>query len=61
MQENMEHAQQRDAINRKKLFFRKSIVPEDDEDENEEGVEPRGSHDHEYTEMTVDTILNGKV
>lgn len=60
MQENMEHAQQRDAINRKKLFFRKSIVPEDDEDENEEGVEPRGSHDHEYTEMTVDTILNGK-
>lgn len=60
MQENMERAQQRDAIHREKFYFRKSVVPEDEE-ETEEGVEPRGSHDHEYTEMSVDTIINGKV
>ena len=62
----MERAQQRDAIHREKFYFRKSIVPEDDEEENDEkgdnkGAGPRGSHDHEYTEMSVNTILNGKV
>ena len=61
MQENMERAQQRDAVHREKFYFRKSVVPEDDEDEAAEGAGPHGSHDHEYTEMSVDTIINGKV
>ena len=60
MQENMVRAQKRDAIRRERFYFRKSVVPDDDEDETNEGVESRGSHDHEYTEMSVDTILNGK-
>ena len=62
----MERAQQRDAIHREKFYFRKSIVPEDDEEDDDEkgdkkGAGPRGSHDHEYTEMSVNSILNGKV
>ena len=61
MQENMERAQQRDAVHREKFYFRKSVVPEDDEDEAAEEAWPHGSHDHEYTEMSVDTIINGKV
>ena len=64
MQENMKRAQKRDAVHNEKFYFRKSVVP-DDEDETDEGAEPRGSHDqshdHEYSEMSVDTILNGKV
>ena len=61
MQENMVRAQRRDAIHREKFHFRKSLVPDDDEDDDNEGVEPHESHDHEYTEMSMDTIINGKV
>ena len=65
MQENMVRAQRRDAIHQEKFYFRKSVVPEDDEDVDEEGAGHHGSHDgshdHEYTEMTVDAIVNGKV
>ena len=63
MQENMVRAQKRDALHSERFYFRKSVVPDDDEDDDDddEGVEPRGSHDHEYTEMSVDTIINGKV
>jgi glutamate--cysteine ligase catalytic subunit len=67
MQENMVRAQARDAIHRERFYFRKSVVPDDDEDEGAEpsgsrdqGVEPRRSHDQEYTEMSIDAILNGK-
>ena len=63
MQENMRRAQQRDAVHQEKFYFRKSVVPEDDEEEEEEGEKeslPK-SHDHEFTEMTLDTIVNGKV
>ena len=60
MQENMTRAQKRDAVRSEKFYFRKSVVPDDDKDDNE-GAEPKGSHDHEYTEMSVDTIINGKV
>ncbi|CAI8000011.1 Glutamate--cysteine ligase catalytic subunit, partial [Geodia barretti] len=59
MQENMTRAQKRDAVRSEKFYFRKSVVPDDDKDDNE-GAEPKGSHDHEYTEMSVDTIINGK-
>ena len=63
-------AVQRDAIHREKFYFRKSVVPEDDEEEEEGKGEGEGpsvdhthptSHDHEFTEMTIDTIVNGKV
>ena len=70
MQENMRRSQQRDAVHREKFYFRKSVVPEDDEEEEEGKGEGEGpsvdhthptSHDHEFTEMTIDTIINGKV
>ena len=62
MQENMARAQKRDAVRIEKFYFRKSVVPDDDkDDDSKDGAEPRGSHDHEYTEMSVDTIMNGKV
>lgn len=65
MEENMRRAQNRDAVGSEKFFFRKSLVPEDKEDE-EEGVtdsSPKAtvSHDHEYTQMNIDTVINGKV
>ncbi|CAI8027314.1 Glutamate--cysteine ligase catalytic subunit [Geodia barretti] len=61
MQENMARAQKRDAVRSEKFYFRKSVVPDDDKDDDDkEGAEPRGPHDHEYTEMSVDTIINGK-
>ena len=62
MQENMARAQKRDAVRSEKFYFRKSVVPDDDKDDDDkDGAEPRGSHDHEYTEMSVDAIINGKV
>ena len=65
----MKKAQVRDAVHREMFYFRKSLVPEDNE---EEGVDPTHSsghrhdhtpksHDHEYTLMSIDTIVNGKV
>ena len=55
----------RDAVKTQEFYFRKSLVPEDEE---EEGGASDGhthqqpvSHDHEYTQMSVDTIINGKV
>lgn len=64
----MKRAQVRDAVNREKFYFRKSLVPEDDDEEEEAGGDSSGSHDHmpkshdnEYTLMSIDTIVNGKV
>ena len=48
----------RDAVNSQKFYFRKSVVPEDEEEEKDHTPQ---SHDHEYTEMSINTILNGKV
>ena len=65
----MVHAQQRDAVARERFHFRKSLVPEDDQDDDDssttaaaaEDHTPSKSHDREYTLMSVDTIVNGKV
>ena len=62
MHENMARAQKRDAVRSEKFYFRNTIFSDDDDDEDAiEGAGPKGSHDHEYTEMSVDTIINGKV
>ncbi len=62
MEENFKRGQQRDAINNQNFYFRKSVVPEDDEDEEEtDHTHQPKSHDHEYTLMNIDTIINGKV
>ena len=64
----MRNAYKRDAVHREQFYFRKSLVPEGDEDEelltgSEEAVAtgPPPSIDNEYTLMTVNTIINGKV
>ncbi len=60
----MKRAQNRDAVRTEKFYFRKSIVPED-EDEAEtvssSASQSTKSHDQEYTTMSVDTIINGNV
>ena len=54
----MQRSQLRDAVNSQKFYFRKSVVPEDEEEAKDH---PPQSHDHEYTEMSINTIINGKV
>lgn len=62
MEENMKRAQERDAVNRCKFYFRRCMLPEDvDEDEEPPSTPQAASHDHEYSLMTIDTIINGKV
>ena len=65
MEENMKRAQVRDAVKSQMFYFRKNLVPEDDEEEEETDPAPSAkapkSHDNEYTLMNVDTIINGKV
>ncbi len=58
-EENLERSQLRDAVNSQKFYFRKNVVPEDEEETKD--PPPSESHDQEYTEMTINTILNGKV
>lgn len=69
----MRRAQVRDAIHRELFYFRKNPFPE--EEQEKEGVEADGasagvshptgpqskSHDDEYSQMTIDAIINGKV
>ena len=63
----MREAQVRDAIHCRKFYFRKSLLPEDEGDDEEAppttttATGGAVSHDHEYTLMTIDTIINGKV
>ncbi len=57
----MKRAQKRDAVNSEKFYFRKSLTPEDTEDTEDRPSTHAKSHDHEYTLMDVDTIINGKV
>ena len=63
----MREAQVRDTIHRRKFYFRKSLLPEDEGDDEEAlptttaATGGAVSHDHEYTLMTIDTIINGKV
>ena len=67
----MRHAVKRNATQREMFYFRKSLVPDS---HNETGTTDDGvskepaavatvakSHDHEYTLMSIDTIMNGKV
>ena len=60
MEENMNRAQVRNAVHRELFYFRKSLLPEDDEDKERAAVQ-QSSHDDEYTLMNSDTIINGKV
>ena len=68
MEENMKTAITRDAARNGLFYFRKSLLPEDDEDEEvndtpptEATPEPPPSHENEYALMNIDTIINGKV
>ena len=56
MEQNMCRAINRDAVHREKFYFRKCLVP----DKEEEAANPP-SIDSEYTLMSINTIINGKV
>ena len=60
MEENMKRAVQRDAVKTQQFYFRKSLFPEDEE-EAAESSHASTSHDHEYTLMDTNTIINGRV
>ena len=49
--ENMARAQKRDALRREKFWFRRDIVSSKQDENNKE----------EYTEFTINEIINGKV
>ena len=64
----MKRAINRDAARQGLFYFRKSLLPEDDEDDEAKEAPPTGatptapqSHENEYTLMSIDTIINGKV
>ncbi len=62
----MRRSIKRDAVHQEMFYFRKSLVPEgDEEDELITDTKPAAatppSLDHEYTLMNVNTIINGKV
>ena len=68
MEENMRRAINRDAVHREEFYFRKCLIPEGDEEETlitgtEEAAagSPSVPHSCEYTLMSVNTIMNGKV
>ena len=54
----MKRAVLRDAAQSQQFYFRKSFTPEDEEEVD--SSKPK-SHDHEYTLMDTNTIINGKV
>ena len=71
----MRRAVKRDAARQAMFYFRKNVIADDD-DSDEVGTTVDGSsseepaaaaaastksHDHEYTLMSVDKIMNGKV
>lgn len=61
MEENMRQAQQRDAVGTGMFFFRKKLVPEDEDEKAEsDSASNLVSHAHEYALMSIDTIINGK-
>lgn len=57
----MKRAVLRDAVNTQQFYFRKSFVPEDEEEVELSRTSKPKSHDHEYTLMDINTIINGKV
>lgn len=57
----MKRAVMRDAVRTQQFYFRKSFVPEDEEDVDSSHTSKPKSHDHEYTLMDTNTIINGKV
>lgn len=61
MEENMKRAVLRDAVRSQQFYFRKSLVPEDEEEVESSHASKPKLHDHEYTLMDVNTIINGKV
>ena len=61
MEENMKRAVLRDAVRSQQFYFRKSLFPEDEEEAELSHASKPKSHDHEYTLMDVNTIINGKV
>ena len=71
MEENMHRAVKRDATREEMFYFRKSLVPDSHYEtgatDGSTSKEPAAtadatkSHDHEYTLMSIDTIMNGKV
>ena len=67
----MNRAVKRDATRKEMFYFRKSLVPDSHDETGETdsgaGKEPAvasaattKSHDHEYTLMSIDAIMNGK-
>ena len=69
MEDNINRSFNRDAARQGLFYFRKSLFSKDDEDDGEgketplTGATPTApqSHEHEYTLMSIDTIINGKV
>ena len=67
MEKNMRRALNRDAVHREEFYFRKCLVPEGDEEEElitgTKGATAANppSIDSEYTLMSINTIINGKV
>lgn len=66
----MRRAVKRDAVHGEMFYFRKSVVPDGDEEdelltttdtESTEKTKPTTSIDDEYSLMSVNTIINGKV
>ena len=66
MEENITRAQERDAVNQGMFYFRRNALPEDDDEDEGSSVDgdqstiTTRSHDHEYTLMSINTIMNGK-
>ena len=61
MEENMKRAVKRDAVKTQQFYFRKSFTPEDEDETDSSHASKPKSHDHEYTLMDTNTIINGKV
>ena len=60
--ENMETAQKRDAARQGQFYFRKNVTPPESDTEEEDGEkECAQCCPDEYTLMSADTIINGKV
>ena len=60
-EENMVTAQKRDAAHQGQFYFRKNITPPESDPEEEDGEECAQCCPDEYTLMSADTIINGKV
>ena len=57
-EENFKRAQKRDAVKIQKFYFRKNVFQGDNIEKVDQQSLP---YDHKYTEMSINTILNGEV